>query len=227
MKRMMRSQDGYILAYVLVIVLVVSLIAVAACTTAVRNHSAQHEALQYTKNKYDVEGAMERFVAELRVELAEAAKTVYTQYEEETDKSYAVIVGALQTEIDYALLGNETEGKVGIIPGIEKNQENPAYHIEVQGKNLDDEEEGFVFYNEQDAAEDSEHTTHSGYFPMEITVCISKNGIEVKAVVNVIFNAIAEKDQNNKWNYTVTGAAFEYASYGVSTVQVTPEGGAS
>ena len=43
MKRINRNQDGYILAYVLVVVLVVSLVAVAACTTALKNHDAQAE----------------------------------------------------------------------------------------------------------------------------------------------------------------------------------------
>lgn len=225
MKYIAKKQDGYVLAYVLVVVMVVSIIAVFACTTAVKNHDAQIAAIDYTKAKYDVEGAMERFVAELQVEMVKSAEAVYNEY---PNVSSSELVTALQGEIDAALFGDENEaGKVGIIPGIKVDEAEPEYDIEVRGENLlEYEDYGFITYDYAAGEGSDEHSTHLGYFPMEITIRIIKNGIEVKAVVDVIFNAKAEKN-NDTWNYTVTGASFEYASYSVTTVQAPPEGGAA
>ena len=68
MKKLRTDNGGYALVYVLIVVLVLCAVAVSVCTAALKNYQAQEESIRQTRQLYQAEGEIEKFVA-----LAEAA----------------------------------------------------------------------------------------------------------------------------------------------------------
>lgn len=71
MKKLWKDNDGYALAYVLIVVLVLCAVAVSVCTAALKNYQAQERSIRQTRQLYQAEGEIEKFVA-----LAEAVSNV-------------------------------------------------------------------------------------------------------------------------------------------------------
>lgn len=71
MKKLRTDTGGYALAYVLIVVLVLCAVAVSVCTAALKNYQAQERSIRQTRQLYQAEGEIEKFVA-----LAEAVSNV-------------------------------------------------------------------------------------------------------------------------------------------------------
>lgn len=63
MKTLRKDSGGYALLYVLIIVVVLCAIAAAICTVALRNYQEQARAVAQTRQLYQAEGEVEKFVA--------------------------------------------------------------------------------------------------------------------------------------------------------------------
>ncbi|MDO4314219.1 MAG: hypothetical protein Q4C45_00465 [Oscillospiraceae bacterium] len=83
MKALRKDSGGYALLYVLIIVVVLCAIAAAICTVALRNYQEQARAVAQTRQLYQAEGEIEKFVA-----LAEDVENMLLTYES-TSKSGA------------------------------------------------------------------------------------------------------------------------------------------
>lgn len=71
MKKLWKDNGGYALVYVLIVVLVLCAVVVSVCTAALKNYQAQEESVRQTRQLYQAEGEIEKFVA-----LAEAVSNV-------------------------------------------------------------------------------------------------------------------------------------------------------
>ena len=71
MKKLRKGNGGYALVYVLIVVLVLCAVAVSVCTAALKNYQAQEESVRQTRQLYQAEGEIEKFMA-----LAEAVSNV-------------------------------------------------------------------------------------------------------------------------------------------------------
>lgn len=71
MKKLRKDNGGYALVYVLIVVLVLCAVAVSVCTAALKNYQAQERSIRQTRQLYQAEGEIERFVA-----LAEDVKSL-------------------------------------------------------------------------------------------------------------------------------------------------------
>lgn len=63
MKKLWKDNGGYALAYVLIVVLVLCAVAVSVCTAALKNYQAQERSIRQTRQLYQAEGEIEKFVA--------------------------------------------------------------------------------------------------------------------------------------------------------------------
>ena len=63
MKKLRTDNGGYALVYVLIVVLVLCAVAVSVCTAALKNYQAQEESVRQTRQLYQAEGEIEKFVA--------------------------------------------------------------------------------------------------------------------------------------------------------------------
>lgn len=63
MKKLWKDNGGYALVYVLIVVLVLCTVAVSVCTAALKNYQAQEESVRQTRQLYQAEGEIEKFVA--------------------------------------------------------------------------------------------------------------------------------------------------------------------
>lgn len=63
MKKLRTDTGGYALIYVLIIVLVLCAVAVTICTAALENYQAQEDSVRQTRQLYQAEGEIEKFVA--------------------------------------------------------------------------------------------------------------------------------------------------------------------
>ena len=63
MKKLRTDTGGYALIYVLIIVLVLCAVAVIICTAALENYQAQEDSVRQTRQLYQAEGEIEKFVA--------------------------------------------------------------------------------------------------------------------------------------------------------------------
>lgn len=63
MKKLRKDNGGYALAYVLIVVLVLCAVAVSVCTAALKNYQAQERSIRQTRQLYQAEGEIEKFVA--------------------------------------------------------------------------------------------------------------------------------------------------------------------
>ena len=82
MKKLRKDNGGYALIYVLIVVLVLCAVAVSVCTAALKNYQAQEDSVRQTRQLYQAEGEIEKFVA-----LAEdvSSLTVPGTYDSESD----------------------------------------------------------------------------------------------------------------------------------------------
>lgn len=94
MKKLRTDTGGYALVYVLIVVLVLCAVAVSVCTAALKNYQAQERSIRQTRQLYQAEGEIEKFVAlaedvhlltdsaeyDLQDEAKKAAKTAYLTY---------------------------------------------------------------------------------------------------------------------------------------------------
>ena len=71
MKKLWKDNGGYALIYVLIVVLVLCAVAVSVCTAALKNYQAQERSIRQTRQLYQAEGEIEKFVA-----LAEDVKSL-------------------------------------------------------------------------------------------------------------------------------------------------------
>lgn len=63
MKKLWKDNGGYALIYVLIVVLVLVAVAVSVCTAALKNYQAQERSIRQTRQLYQAEGEIEKFVA--------------------------------------------------------------------------------------------------------------------------------------------------------------------
>lgn len=63
MKKLRKDTGGYALIYVLIVVLVLCAVAVSVCTAALKNYQAQERSIRQTRQLYQAEGEIEKFVA--------------------------------------------------------------------------------------------------------------------------------------------------------------------
>ena len=63
MRSLRKETGGYALAYVLIVILVLCAIAMTICTIALRNYQGQVRAVAQTRQLYQAEGKIEKFVA--------------------------------------------------------------------------------------------------------------------------------------------------------------------
>ena len=63
MKKLRTDTGGYALIYVLIVVLVLCAVAVTICTAALENYQAQEDSVRQTRQLYQAEGEIEKFVA--------------------------------------------------------------------------------------------------------------------------------------------------------------------
>ena len=63
MKKLWKDNGGYALVYVLIVVLVLCAVAVSVCTAALKNYQAQERSVRQTRQLYQAEGEIEKFVA--------------------------------------------------------------------------------------------------------------------------------------------------------------------
>lgn len=63
MKKLRTDNGGYALIYVLIVVLVLCAVAVSVCTAALKNYQAQERSIRQTRQLYQAEGEIEKFVA--------------------------------------------------------------------------------------------------------------------------------------------------------------------
>ena len=63
MKKLRTDNGGYAMVYVLIVVLVLCAVAVSVCTAALKNYQAQERSIRQTRQLYQAEGEIEKFVA--------------------------------------------------------------------------------------------------------------------------------------------------------------------
>ncbi len=63
---MRRRQDGYVLVYVMVVILFLCVAAAAVCTVSLRNLKSQQASLAQMQSRYEAEGKIEQFTAQLK-----------------------------------------------------------------------------------------------------------------------------------------------------------------
>lgn len=78
MKKLRKDNGGYALVYVLIVVLVLCAVAVSVCTAALKNYQEQERSIRQTRQLYQAEGEIEKFVALAEdVHLLEFSTTKY------------------------------------------------------------------------------------------------------------------------------------------------------
>ena len=60
-----RNTEGYVLAYLLIVITVMGVIAATLMTSTLQVVQAQEKSLVYMKDKYEVQGELERFISDL------------------------------------------------------------------------------------------------------------------------------------------------------------------
>lgn len=96
MKKLRTDTGGYALIYVLIIVLVLCAVAVSVCTAALKNYQAQEESVRQTRQLYQAEGEIEKFVA-----LAEEVSSLTDSEEfDSEDKATAAAKAAYETYLN-------------------------------------------------------------------------------------------------------------------------------
>lgn len=112
MKKLWKDNGGYALIYVLIVVLVLCAVAVSVCTAALKNYQAQEESVRQTRQLYQAEGEIEKFVA-----LAEDVKSLKVSSgfcaSEEAARTAAkdAYVGRLSTLVDGCTLTSDRTDK--------------------------------------------------------------------------------------------------------------------
>ena len=96
MKKLRTDTGGYALIYVLIIVLVLCAVAVSVCTATLKNYQAQEESVRQTRQLYQAEGEIEKFVA-----LAEEVSSLTDSEEfDSEDKATAAAKAAYETYLN-------------------------------------------------------------------------------------------------------------------------------
>lgn len=109
---MKRNDGGYVLVYVVVVIVILCLLVPAACANSLQNLKAQQASIERTRQLYEAEGQIERFVAEVKAQ-AEKLKTEGYPYDksdtavEEAEKAFAGKVVGIVREIDGSTMENE------------------------------------------------------------------------------------------------------------------------
>lgn len=103
MKKLRKDTGGYALVYVLIVVLVLCAVAVSVCTAALKNYQAQERSIRQTRQLYQAEGEIERFVALAEdVHLLEFSTTKYDTKEaaeKEAREAYLTYLGEVSKEV--------------------------------------------------------------------------------------------------------------------------------
>lgn len=117
MKKLRTDNGGYALVYVLIVVLVLCAVAVSVCTAALKNYQAQEASVRQTRQLYQAEGEIEKFVALAEdVHLLEVSTKRDTKEaaEEEAKEKYLAHLSAVKEkvsrcsfELDTAKTGSE------------------------------------------------------------------------------------------------------------------------
>ena len=117
MKKLWKDNGGYALVYVLIVVLVLCAVAVSVCTAALKNYQAQERSIRQTRQLYQAEGEIEKFVALAEdvhlLEVSAEHDTKEAAEEEEKEKYLAHLrkkkkkVSRCSFELDTAKTGSE------------------------------------------------------------------------------------------------------------------------
>ena len=103
MKKLWKDNGGYALIYVLIVVLVLCAVAVSVCTAALKNYQAQERSIRQTRQLYQAEGEIEKFVALAEdVHLLEFSTTKYDTKEaaeKEAREAYLTYLGEVSKEV--------------------------------------------------------------------------------------------------------------------------------
>ena len=103
MKKLRKDNGGYALVYVLIVVLVLCAVAVSVCTAALKNYQAQERSIRQTRQLYQAEGEIEKFVALAEdVHLLEfpAEHDTKEVAEEKARDAYLTYLQGLQSEVN-------------------------------------------------------------------------------------------------------------------------------
>lgn len=104
MKKLRTDTGGYALIYVLIVVLVLCVVAVSVCTAALKNYQAQEESVRQTRQLYQAEGEIEKFVA-----LAEEVSSLRDSEEfDSEDEAKGAAKAAYETYLNSLVSGSLT-----------------------------------------------------------------------------------------------------------------------
>ena len=102
MKKLWKDNGGYALIYVLIVVLVLCAVAVSVCTAALKNYQAQEESIRQTRQLYQAEGEIEKFVAlaeDVHLLKFPAEYDTKEVAEEKARKAYLTYLGEVSKEV--------------------------------------------------------------------------------------------------------------------------------
>ena len=99
MKKLWKDNGGYALAYVLIVVLVLCAVAVSVCTAALKNYQAQERSIRQTRQLYQAEGEIEKFVA-LAEDVSSLQESEESEKYDSEDKAKEEAKGKYLTHLD-------------------------------------------------------------------------------------------------------------------------------
>ena len=111
MKKLWKDNGGYALVYVLIVVLVLCAVAVSVCTAALKNYQAQEESIRQTRQLYQAEGEIEKFVALAEdVHLLEFSAEHDTKEaaEEKAKEAYLTHLGGVSSKVSSCTYAPDT-----------------------------------------------------------------------------------------------------------------------
>lgn len=137
MKKLWKDNGGYALIYVLIVVLVLCAVAVSVCTAALKNYQAQEESVRQTRQLYQAEGEIEKFVAlaeEVHLLEFSAEHDTKEAAEEKAREAYLTYLGEVSETVsscNYDPNATITDSNSCTFP---LTCENAAVHIETKIK---------------------------------------------------------------------------------------------
>lgn len=137
MKKLWKDNGGYALVYVLIVVLVLCAVAVSVCTAALKNYQAQEESIRQTRQLYQAEGEIEKFVALAEdVHLLEFSAEHDTKEaaEEKAKEAYLTHLGGVSSKVSSCTYAPDTPDTGSNSCTFKLTCENAAVRIETKIK---------------------------------------------------------------------------------------------
>ena len=97
---MRKNNDGYVIIYVIFVILFLCIVAIGTCSSALSNLQSQNEAVVQMKEKYAVEGEIEKQVAELCAGLNGISGTNVNDPEDYTDAKVVEFFADTNVSVD-------------------------------------------------------------------------------------------------------------------------------